>query len=160
MIILKIIRRSPMENVETVEQGNRNELVLEIQAEVFLREGRKWAKFLAIVGFIFIGIGALGSIGLFAASSMMSELTPVPMGSVAIFYLIIIGIYFFPIYYLLKFADKAKEALDSRNTQTLTESMQYLKSHYKFLGIFTIVMLSLYPIIIIGAIIFGASQGL
>jgi len=149
-----------MENVETVEQGNRNELVLEIQAEVFLREGRKWAKFLAIVGFIFIGIGALGSIGLFAASSMMSELTPVPMGSVAIFYLIIIGIYFFPIYYLLKFADKAKEALDSRNTQTLTESMQYLKSHYKFLGIFTIVMLSLYPIIIVGAIIFGASQGL
>jgi len=149
-----------MENVETVEQGNRNELVLEIQAEVFLREGRKWAKFLAIVGFIFIGIGALGSIGLFAASSMMSELTPVPMGSVAIFYLIIIGIYFFPIYYLLKFADKAKEALDSRNTQTLTESMQYLKSHYKFLGIFTIVMLSLYPIIIIGAIVFGASQGL
>jgi len=149
-----------MENVETVEQGNRNELVLEIQAEVFLREGRKWAKFLAIVGFIFIGIGALGSIGLFAASSMMSELTPVPMGSVAIFYLIIIGIYFFPIYYLLKFADKAKEALDSRNTQTLTESMQYLKSHYKFLGIFIIVMLSLYPIIIIGAIIFGASQGL
>lgn len=160
MIILKFIRQSPMENVETEEQGNRNELVLELQAEVFLLEGRKWAKFLAIVGFIFIGLGALGSIGIFAASSMMSEFTPVPMGSIAIFYLIIIGVYFFPIYYLLKFADKAKEALDSRNTQTLTESIQYLKSHYKFLGIFTIVMLSLYPIIIIGAIIFGASQGL
>ena len=124
-----------MENLETTEQENRNELVLEIQAEVFLRETRKWAKFMAIVGFVFIGIAALGSIGIFAASSMMAAYTAIPLGGVAFLYLVILGLYFFPIYYLLKFANKAKEALDSRNTQSLTESMKYMKSHYKFVGI-------------------------
>ncbi|MGZ2370963.1 hypothetical protein ACXR6G_14360 [Ancylomarina sp. YFZ004] len=146
-----------MENLETQESENRNELVLEIQAEVFLRETRKWAKFLSIVGFIFIA--ALASIGIFAASSMMSAYTAFPVGGLAFFYLIILGLYFFPLYYLLKFANTAKEALNSRNTQTLTESMKYIKSHYKFVGILTIVMLALYPIGIIIAIIVGANQG-
>tara|TARA_R110001583_G_C5416188_1_gene387331 strand:- start:58 stop:507 length:450 start_codon:yes stop_codon:yes gene_type:complete len=149
-----------MENLETVEQENNNELVLEIQAEVYLRETRKWTKFFAILGFIFIGLMALGSIGMFAASNYISAFTPVPMAGVGFLYLVIIGLYFFPIYYLLQFSNKAKEALISRSSQTLTEAMKYIKSHYKFVGIMTIVMLALYPIIIIGAIAFGASQGL
>jgi hypothetical protein len=149
-----------MENLETVEQENRNELVLEIQAEAYLRETRKWTKFFAILGFVFMGLGVLSSIGLFVASSIMSDYTEVPMGGIAVLYLILIGVYFFPMYYLLQFSNKAKEALISRSSQTLTEAMKYIKSHYKFVGIMTIVMLALYPIIIISAIAFGVSQGL
>ena len=148
-----------MENLEVREEENRNELVLEIQAEVYLRETRKWTKFFAILGFIFIGLMVFMSIGMFAASNMMSAYTSVPMGGIAVFYLLLIGVYFFPVYYLLQFSNKAKEALISRSSQTLTEAMKYIKSHYKFVGIMTIVMLALYPIIIIGAIAFGASQG-
>jgi len=148
-----------MENLEVREEENRNELVLEIQAEVYLRETRKWTKFFAILGFIFIGLMVFMSIGMFAASNMMSAYTSVPMGGIAVFYLLLIGVYFFPVYYLLQFSIKAKEALISRSSQTLTEAMKYIKSHYKFVGIMTIVMLALYPIIIIGAIAFGASQG-
>jgi len=148
-----------MENLETVEQENRNELVLELQAEVFLREGRKWAKFLAILGFIFVGFGVIFALIMFAASGFAGDISPVPIAGIAFFYLVIIGVYFFPIYYLLQFANKAKEALDTRSSQSLTESMRHLKSHYKFLGIFTIVMLALYPIIGVVAFIFSASQG-
>ena len=148
-----------MENLGTIENENKNELILEAQAEVYLRETRKWAKFLAIVGFVFMGLMALVSIGMFAFSSVMGSMMPFPMSGVGIFYLLFIVLYCVPIYYLFQFSNKAKYALESRHTQTLTDSMQYLKSHYKFMGIFTIVMLSLYPIMIIGAIIFGASQG-
>ncbi|RXQ92982.1 hypothetical protein EO244_10920 [Ancylomarina salipaludis] len=148
-----------MENLETAASENKNELVLEIQAEAYLRETRKWTKFFAILGFIFMGLGLLGSLGLFAASSMMSAYTPFPMGAMGVFYLLLIGLYFFPIYYLLQFSNKAKEALMSRRSQALTEAMGYIKSHYKFVGIMTIVMLALYPIIIIGAVIFRTSQG-
>ena len=148
-----------MENLETIEQENRSELVLEIQAETYLRETRKWTKFFAILGFIFLGLGAFGSISIFAMSGFMSAYTPVPMGGIAVFYLLLLAVYFFPVYYLLQFSNKAKEALISRSSQTLTEAMKYIKSHYKFVGIMTIVMLALYPIIIIGAIVFGASQG-
>jgi len=149
-----------MENLETVEQENNNELVLEIQAEVYLRETRKWTKFFAILGFIFIGLMVLASIGMFAASSYISAYTPVPMAGVGFLYLVIIGLYFFPIYYLLQFSNKAKEALMSRSSQALTEAMKFLKSHYKFVGIMTIVMLALYPIMMIVIISIGGFGGL
>ncbi|MDE5422307.1 hypothetical protein L3073_08835 [Ancylomarina sp. DW003] len=152
-----------MENLETVEQENRNELILELQAEVFLREGRKWAKFLAILGFIGIGFGAIIALIMLLGAGFAgfaSTYSSVPFVAIGFFYLVIIGIYFFPIYYLLQFANKAKEALDSRSSQSLTESMRYLKGHYKFLGVMTIVMFALYPIGMIVAIVAGVSQGM
>lgn len=148
-----------MENLEVTEHENRTELVLEIQAEAYLRETSKWTKFFAILGFIFMGIGVLSSIGMFVASSFISAYSPFPMAGIAVFYLIFIGVYFFPIYYLLQFSNKAKEALLSHSSQTLTEAMKYMRSHFKFVGIMTIVILALYPVIIIMAIAFGASQG-
>ena len=106
-----------------------------------------------------MGLMALMSIGMFASSSTMGSLMPFPMAGVGIFYLIFIVLYCVPIYYLFQFSNKAKAALISRSSQTLTEAMKYIKSHYKFVGIMTIVMLAIYPIIIIGAIVLGASQG-
>lgn len=148
-----------MENLETTELENRSELVLDMQAEVFLRETRKWAKFLAIMGFIAMGFMLIGSVVMFVISGSMGSSMPFPMWIIGFIYLVLAGVYFFPIYYLFEFSNKAKEALDLRNTQTLTESMKCLKSHYKFLGIFTIVMLALYPIGIVVAIVVAASQG-
>ncbi len=149
-----------MENLETVEQENRNELVLEIQAESYLREGRKWAKILAIIGFVGLGFGVLIAIGMFVASGFLGDISPVPVAGIGVFYLLLIGVYFFPIYYLLQFANKAKEALNTRNTQSLTESMRYLKGHYKFIGIATIVMFALYPILMIAMLGFGVGQSM
>jgi len=152
-----------MENLETVEQENRNELVLELQAEIFLREGRKWAKFLAILGFIFVGLGAFFALLMFIGAGVAgfaSTYSAVPVAGIGFVYLIMIGVYFFPIYYLIQFANKAKEALNTRNSQSLTEAMKYLKSHYKFIGILSIVMLALYPIMMMAMVGFGISQGL
>lgn len=148
-----------MENLETVEQENRNELVLEMQAEVFLREGRKWAKFLSILGFIFVGLGVVFALIMLVGAGFIGDVSPVPVAGIGFFYLVMIAVYFFPIYYLLQFANKAKEALNTRNSQNLTEAMRYLKSHYKFIGILSIVMLALYPIVIMAMVGFGVSQG-
>jgi len=51
-----------------------------------------------------------------------------------------------------------KKALNFRNSEMVAESLVYLKSHHKFLGIMTIVMISLYIVIIIGAMIFAATM--
>jgi len=147
-----------MENLETVEQESRNELVLEMQAEVFLLEGRKWAKILAVIGFVGLGLGVLIAIGMFVASGFIGDVAPFPVAGFGFFYLLMIGVYFFPIYYLLQFSNKAKEALTTRNTQSLTESMRYLKGHYKFIGIATIVMFALYPIMMLFMVGLGVGQ--
>ncbi len=70
--------------------------------------------------------------------------TPFPLGIFGFLYLIIAAVYFFPVFYLYKFATKAYEAVIGYNSNTLEVAVLNLKSYFKFIGILIIVMLSLY----------------
>ena len=137
-----------------------NELAVEA-----LRESAKWCLFLAIVGFIGIGFIVLaGAFMMFAMSaipedpafgSAMSSLGTIKT-YMGLMYIVIAALYFFPIYYLYKYATGTKRALESSNSEVLSDALVNLKSHHKFLGIMTIVMLSLYILAIIGIAVFAA----
>jgi hypothetical protein len=130
-----------------------NGMQLEEVAKDYLRESAKWSMFLAILGFIGIGFLALLAIIMTSVMSMAPEI-PGPFGAIkgfiSIFYLVFAIIYLFPIYYLYKYADSTKKALNSGNTELLTKAFSNLKSHHKFLGIAAIIIIALY---IIGAIV-------
>jgi hypothetical protein len=127
-------------------------LQLTPQSREFLREAAKWAQFLAILGFI--GLGFLVIIALFAGSlmgtmaSMGGGMPEAAMGGtfITVLYLLMAVLYFFPIYYLFKFATRVKDALANNDDATLEDGLGYLKSHYKFMGILAIVMISIYII--------------
>ena len=53
-------------------------------------------------------------------------------------------VYIFPIYYLYQFSVKMKSALLSKDDEILAKAFEMLKSHYKFIGVVTIITLSLY----------------
>jgi len=136
------------------------ELHLDESAKDFLKEIAKWAYFLSIVGFI--GIGFFVIIALFAGSIFSTLGNTIPgMGAMAGSFGIILSgtyffiavIYFFPVYYLNKFAVNAKRAFKENDSEALTSSFQYLKSHYKFIGIFMLSILVLYGLIIVFAVI-------
>jgi hypothetical protein len=136
-------------------------LIINRVAAAYLLETSKWAKFLAIMGFILTGIIVL--FALFAGSfmSMMpqSEMGNMPGGFGAIMtgvYLLLGIIYFFPSWYLFKYAQHLKEALASRNDEVLVVAFENQKSLYKFWGIFAIVMLALYGIMILFSLTFLA----
>ncbi len=127
------------------------ELSLNKQSKSFLLETAKWSKFLAIMGFIMIGF--LVFFGLFFGTIMtaFSQINPAasglenaPMGFLGLIYVGMALLYFFPIWYLYKFATKMKMALKTDDEAELTEAFSNLKSHYKFVGIFTIIILALY----------------
>ena len=71
----------------------------------------------------------------------------------SLFYLLMAVLYFFPIYYLYKYSSSVKTALQFNDSNLLADAFVNLKSHHKFLGISVIVILSLYLLIIIGAVI-------
>jgi len=73
-------------------------------------------------------------------------------------YILIAVIYFFPVYYLFKYASGMKKALNFRNSEMVADALTYLKSHHKFLGIMTIVVISLYILFMIGMVLFAASM--
>ena len=123
------------------------------QANLFLNETAKWANFLGIIGFITIAIMVIASffIGAFMPQIPNNSLSLTP-SFFSFFYLIVAGIYFIPVFYLYQFGSKTKKALQNNDTDLLTFGLKKLKSHYKFIGIFTVIMLSINIIFLI----FGA----
>lgn len=148
-----------MENDNIIDSGSsysNGQLIVSPIASNYLSETGKWGKFLAILGFCFVGLIVLG--GLFAGTLFSAMGTPMPFpGFVLGLIYVLIGLfYFFPVYYLFKFSSQVRVALMSKNSQELDAAFGNLKSHYKFIGIFTIIMLGLYVLIGGGAFLAGA----
>lgn len=150
---------------------DQNKLNLNEIAIAALRESAKWCMFLAIVGFIFIGLLVIGGLIVTIAMSAFSSIANDPYsqlgennpfmaikGFIGLIYIVIALLYFFPIFYLYNYAKGTKQALQSGNTEVLSKALVNLKSHHKFLGIMTIVMISLYVLFFIGMIIFAATM--
>lgn len=147
----------------------QNKLELNELAMDSLRVSAKWSTFLAIIGFIGIGFLLLAALLVGTVMNAMPQQAEMhelqgmnPMAGIIkllpILYIIIAALYFFPVYYLFKYASGMKKALNLRNSEIVAESLAYLKSHHKFLGIMTIVMISIYIFAMIGAVIFAASM--
>lgn len=141
-----------------------NEMRLNSEALNFIRESAKWCYFLAIIGFVMIAFMLLAAVFMGSIMSMGNAMggqsNPMlgPMqGMISVVYVVIAVIYFFPIYYLFKYASDMKAALRDRNEDLLTNAFGYLKSHHKFLGIMAIVILSLYVLAFIGIALVGAA---
>ncbi|MFK8297304.1 hypothetical protein ACI76O_02795 [Capnocytophaga cynodegmi] len=125
-----------------------------------LSQTAKWAKFLAIVGFVGLVIVCLIAVLMLTLGTFISYHLKIPFnpGILGVTYLIIVLVYFFPLKYLYDFSVKMKKALNFTDNQAFSESFSALKSHYKFIGIFTIVIISMYLIsflMIFAGILFG-----
>jgi hypothetical protein len=137
-----------MENETNIPDGRREVKAMEFSAQsvVYLNETRKWTIFLSVLGFIFLGLMVIMAI--FAGtifSSMSGGMAPAGTGIFLSFmYVAIAALYFFPIFYLYKFSTLSKRAIYGESTDDLTLAFKNLKSHYKFMGILTIVLLSIY----------------
>ena len=114
----------------------------------FLKEIAKWGYFLSIIGFI--GIGFIVLIAIFAGSisgMMMNSMPGFVSGSfITVMYLVTAFLYFFPVYYLFRFSRGMLKAISNNSAEELTNALEFLKSHYKFIGILTIILLGVYAL--------------
>ena len=114
----------------------------------FLEIG-KWSRFLGIVGYVGIGLLVLISFTTpyFIKLLGASELAKIPSTTLSTVYFILAGVYFYPVNYLYKFGTQIKISLNNNDETTFLAAVKNLKSHYKFIGIFTLVLVSLYGFI-------------
>lgn len=139
-------------------------------SKAHLAEGARWARFLAIVGFVMCGLLALG--GIFAGSifSSMSGRYSDEFGGayrvggglgamMSVIYIGIAILYFFPCLFLFRFANYMKAALATDQQNTLNSSFQNLKIMFRYVGIVTIILLCLYALIILIGIAGAAGGG-
>ncbi|TWO31468.1 hypothetical protein E1J38_013720 [Seonamhaeicola sediminis] len=130
------------------------ELGVNQEIKGYLEEISKWSYFLSILGFVGIGFMVFGGIAVAITGAASSGLdgfygTGYTTG-MALFYILLALLYFFPVLYLFKFSKNMKSALRLTNGQDFKVAFSNLKSHYKFIGIFTIVIISLYILVLIG----------
>jgi hypothetical protein len=133
------------------------DLQVDPRSSKFLIETAKWARFLAIVGFIFCGLIVLFSL---FAGSILSAVFSRYAGSTAFlggafisfFYIFVSLLMFFPCLFTYRFSASMLLALRNNDQELLSTSFRNLKSLFKFHGIVTIVVLSLYGLAILFAI--------
>jgi len=148
-----------MENLINQEPELKN-LTLDPAGISHLKETRTWTMFLSILGFVFLGIMLIfGLVG----SSLTANMAPygaMSSGVLLFFMIIMMIIYFFPIYFLFNFSRFSKQAIESSDAVAFTESIRYLKLHYRYMGILAIIVLSIYLLIFIIALMAGSLSGL
>lgn len=140
-------------------------LLLVPQAQDFLLETGKWARFLGVIAYISAALVVL--CGLFF-TTFMSAISRLPAATstmpkffgswLGVLYILIGVFHFFVGRYLHQFGTKVKEGITYQDAGTVSVALGKLKSLFKLGGITTIVVLSLYVLIII-AVIIGAIIG-
>jgi len=144
-----------MENQTNTEIAKES-IEIEKEGLMHLFETRKWTMFLSVLGFIFIGLMMIAALVVLTVSSKGFGF------GIAFFImmLIFIVIYFFPIYYLFKFSELSKIALSTKDNSQLTNALMYLKKHYQYMGILTIIGLSFYLLMFFFAGVAGTMSSL
>jgi uncharacterized membrane protein YjgN (DUF898 family) len=130
------------------------ELSLDRESIDHLTETARWGKFLAIMGFITCGLVVIFSFFIGAIFANFSALSPYPstdMGAAGstfgafftVIYLILAVIYFFPCLYLFRYSVRMKAALNTNDQTKLNQSLKSQKMLYRYVGIVTIIVISL-----------------
>ena len=76
----------------------------------------------------------------------------------AVLYIIIALIYFFPCLFLFRFATKTKAALAANDQEVLNASFQNLKASFRYVGIITIVLLAFWVLALLVGLL-GVAAG-
>jgi hypothetical protein len=127
---------------------------LELDTLKHLNTTRKWAMFLAIIGFIFLGliiiIGLLAGTFLTAFSSGEKGLG-IPESFLFIPILLIALVYFFPVLFLFRFSKHSSHAIQHLDKLELHRAIKYLKYYFVYSGVLIIIIFSLYIVVLVVA---------
>jgi len=135
----------------------------------YLDTTRKWTMFFAVLGFIVIGLMIIGG---FAAGALMKSLSGLSgveglegmegmeaagaaSGVAQVLFIVIMlvfaVIYFFPLFFLLKFSTHTSRAVKALDREELGKAFRYMKSYWLYIGVLVIIVLAIYLIIFLVA---------
>jgi len=145
--------------VDSQKNNERNNLPLTDSALKSLLTAAKWAKFLAILGYIVIIFILLAGIilGLLfrftdfgeSLNNVIKIMTP---GWASLLYIIIGITGLLPVYYLNSFSNLVTRAINNNDSAYLTKALRRLKYFFKYIGIYILVIIAIYIIFVVALI--------
>lgn len=137
-----------MENTEKTENASPAMAITE-RMKLDLRQTAKWAKFLAVLGFIGLGFMLVLAFLMMAGLSVFETLTsgkPLVSILMGFLYLALCLIYLFPMLYLNRFANSTRLAVLNENETAMGDALMNQRKMFTYLGVMMIVVLSLYAL--------------
>ena len=133
---------------QNYDNGLQNrQLVLTYESVSYLQAIAKWTTFFSILGFVFIGIMVVFGLLMttFMPTFFANSGNPI-MSYLGFIYVVFALIYIMPVIYLYRFSTIAKKAISKNDSNDIITALKNLKSHFKSVGIITILILFLYLI--------------
>jgi hypothetical protein len=136
-----------------------------------LGRAARWARFIAIVSFIFIGIGALCAVAMLSVSGMaagaLSGVGDLPFQGMAsgliigysLFFIVVLVVALFLTIYLYRFATRTLRAIGQGNDAVMTEALENLGKYFRLSGWLLIIYLGLLALMLILLPIFAFAMG-
>lgn len=146
-----------MENNDLISSN----LHIDYQAKAYLNEAAKWAKFLAIVGFIFCGLFALLALMIMIGGASIINNIPggaatfgaVGIGFIGFLYLIGAAIGFIMAVIMYRFASRTLTALATDDQTSLNGGLSSLRMLFRIYGIFMIIYLAIIVVVFLIGIV-------
>ena len=130
------------------------------QSKEYLLKTAKWVEFIAVVGYMAIALLILlGFIISVFLNSLFSEIMPESLseyGFVGFIYIVFGIVFLIPTVYLHKFSVKMKKAMLLNKQLDFETALSSQKSFFKFIGIYTIVVLVFYTAVLLASLLLGS----
>ncbi|MCE1198024.1 MAG: hypothetical protein LWW85_03555 [Marinilabiliales bacterium] len=124
--------------------------MLNYQIKQDLLETSRWGKILALIGYVGLGAMVLFFLLMVIRVSFATAISRgLQMSALAFFYVIVVALYVFPITYLYRFSNQIRKAVLTDEEMLLTTAFHSLKKLFRFMGIMTLAILSLYALIVV-----------
>lgn len=137
----------------TINEKNKQDLLV----------AAKWAKVLAIFGYVGMGFMILGGLGMLIGGSALggsAASAGIPLSALSLIYFVIGAFYYMPVTYMYRMAKNLKEAVNDSTQTSLDLGISYLAKFFKFSGYMVIGIIILYVVIIIGVLVMTLVAGL
>lgn len=125
-----------------------------------LRSTKPWVRFLSVLGFLGLALLVMGCIAILALPMGMGAMGSLPMGpriAAALAYLLMGFLQLPAVLYLNRYAGRIARLVASGDPMDLEDALRAQKSFWKYVGIFTLVMMILYALAIAGVLIFAGA---
>ena len=149
---------------ENVEENEQPQLIVSEDMRSYIYDTTKWAKFLAIVGFVVSSFLILTSFTIGPAMQTSPELAASMAKSgissigITLFCLLYAFAVFYPSLLLFKYANKAQFGVLYGEQASLDEAFGKLKSLFKYWSAVTIIGIVLYIILVVFSAVTGAGR--
>ena len=119
-----------------------------------MRQTKPWVMLISIIGFIYIGLMVIFGVLTMFIFSQFNATGSFPSSIMfAVIYILMGILYFFPFFFLFKYASSIGRLLDGGGAAKMEEALSNQKSFWKYIGILVVISIIVGILGIIAAII-------